>query len=132
MYTKFRSKPSTSNIKRNTSYIGETIEAKIRRILNNKEPITDTAPLVYTERKDGVKPEYDIRTDRFEIAVDAQDYIDRANKAKREERHMNPEQKAEKQRLEALKAADNNREKFLNEQKLKDWGTQDNTSDSPK
>ena len=37
---------------------GETIENKIERILNNKEPITDGAPLIYMERKDGIKPEY--------------------------------------------------------------------------
>lgn len=68
----------------NKSYEGETIEDKIRRIVNNKEPIKDGAPLIYTERKDGVKPEYDIRTDRFEIAVDATDYIARSAQAKRE------------------------------------------------
>lgn len=62
---------------------GETIEAKIRRIVNNKEPITDGAPIVYTERKDGVLPQYDIRTDRFEIAVDAMDKVQKSNVAKR-------------------------------------------------
>lgn len=131
-YNKFRSKPENSKIKRNTSYIGETIESKIRRILNNKEPITDTAPVVYTDRKDGVKPEYDIRTDRWELAVEAHDYIDRANKAKREERHMSEEQKAERDRMNKLKDADRNAEKFLQDEKLKSWGTQDNTNDSSK
>lgn len=64
---------------------GETIEAKVRRIVNNKEPIQDGAPLVYTERKDGVRPEYDIRTDRFEIAIDATDRMTRERLAKRDE-----------------------------------------------
>ena len=31
---------------------GETIEAKVRRIMSNNEPISDQAPLIYTERKD--------------------------------------------------------------------------------
>jgi hypothetical protein len=63
---------------------GETIEQKIRRITNNNDPIKDGAPLMYTDRKDGVKPEYDIRTDRFEIALDAMDKVSKTNIAKRE------------------------------------------------
>ena len=31
----------------------------------------DGAPIIYTERKDGVLPAYDIRTDRWEIAQEA-------------------------------------------------------------
>lgn len=75
-----------TSLKVNTSYIGETIEQKINRIVNNKEPITDGAPLIYTDRRDGVKPETDIRTDRFEIAIEAMDHVDKAHKAKREQR----------------------------------------------
>ena len=40
----------------NTSVEGETIETKINRIVNNKEPIKDGAPLIYTERKEGIRP----------------------------------------------------------------------------
>ena len=43
-------------------FTGESIETKVNRIVNNGEPITDGAPIIYTERKDGVLPEYDIRT----------------------------------------------------------------------
>lgn len=64
---------------------GETIEKKIQRIVNNKEPITDGAPIIYTERKDGVQPQYDIRSDRFDIAIEAMDKVDKAYKAKREQ-----------------------------------------------
>ena len=32
-------------------------------------------PTIYTEKKDGVQPEFDIRTDRFEVAIDAIDKI---------------------------------------------------------
>lgn len=81
-----RNKVPATTIERNTSYQGERIEQKIHRIVHNNEPITDGAPLIYTERKDGVQPQYDIRTDRFEIAVDAMDYVTRSQQAKREER----------------------------------------------
>ena len=63
---------------------GESIETKMERITTNREPIKDGAPIIFTERKDGVKPEYDIRTDRFEIAIDAMTAVDKSNKAKRE------------------------------------------------
>ena len=54
---------------------GETIEAKVRRIMSNNEPISDQAPLIYTERKDGINPDYDIRSDRFDYALDAMSKI---------------------------------------------------------
>ena len=37
-------------------YEGESIETKCARILQNKEPITDTAPIIYTAKEDGVLP----------------------------------------------------------------------------
>lgn len=64
-------------------YEGESIEAKVTRIVLNKEPIKDGAPLIYTDRKDGVLPGYDIRTDRFEVAVEAMDKITKSKIAKR-------------------------------------------------
>ena len=39
---------------------GEYIEEKVRRITENGELIEDGAPIIYTERKDGVNPAYDI------------------------------------------------------------------------
>ena len=69
----------------NLSYEGETIETKVRRITENKEPISDGAPVIYTDRKDGTKPEFNIRTDRFDIALDAMDYVNRSRTAKRME-----------------------------------------------
>lgn len=71
-------------ITHNESYEGERIEQKIERIVDNNEPIQDGAPLIFTERKDGVKPEFDIRTDRFEIAIDAMDVVSKTTRAKRE------------------------------------------------
>ena len=74
-----------TSLKVNTSYEGESIEQKVERIVNNKEPISDGAPLIYTDRKDGVRPETDIRTDKFEIAVEAMDKVSKSKLAKREE-----------------------------------------------
>ena len=82
MYNFGKIKPTT--LKQNTAYQGERLEEKINRILNNKEPITDGAPIVYTARKDGVRPEYNIRTDRWEIALEAMDSVSRQHVAKRE------------------------------------------------
>ena len=62
--------------------LGETLEAKVRRITENNEPITDGAPIIYTKREDGVLPAYDIRTDRWDIAQQAMDAVNQANLAK--------------------------------------------------
>lgn len=79
-------KGKKTTIKTNQSYEGEPIEAKVRRIVNNKEPIKDGAPLVYTDRKDGVLPEYDIRTDKFEVAIDAMDKVSQQKLSERKKK----------------------------------------------
>lgn len=70
--------------------IGETIETKVRRITQNKEPIKDGAPILYTDRSEGVRADTDIRTDRFEIAVEAMDKVTQSHLAKREAKHKTP------------------------------------------
>lgn len=73
----------------NQAVAGKTIEQKIEQLVNNKEPIgqgNDSAPIIYTERKEGVRASTNIRTDRFEIAIDAADKIAKSYKARREER----------------------------------------------
>lgn len=84
MYKK--TKRSRTSINVNEAYLGETIEQKIHRIVNNKEPIKDGAPLIYQERKDGVSPDCDMRTDRFDVAIDAMDKVTKTHKAKRDQR----------------------------------------------
>lgn len=54
---------------------GESILTKVRRILDENEPLTDGAPLIYTPKEDGVKPEFDIRTDKWQIAINAMDKV---------------------------------------------------------
>ena len=91
-----------TTIKTNDSYEGETIEAKIRRFLNNKEPLGEEAPLIYTERADGIQAAYDIRTDKWEVAVDAMDKVQQSKMGARAQRQaeltydtMNDEQRAD-------------------------------------
>ena len=85
------------SLKRDTSLVvndsveGESIELKIERLIENNEPISDSAPIIYTERKDGVLPQYDIRTDRFELAIDAMDKVSRSHVAKRVEMYKKKE-----------------------------------------
>lgn len=68
------------------SYNGETIEEKVFRITINKEPIKDGAPLIYVDRDSGVQAGYNIRTDRFEVAVEAMDKVTKSHVAKREQK----------------------------------------------
>lgn len=75
-----------TQMKINKGQEGETIEVKLERIINNKEPIKDGAPIIFEERNTGVNPSHDIRSDRFEIAVIGMDKIDKSIKAKREEK----------------------------------------------
>ena len=79
MYKYNVAKPTKLRI--NQSVEGETIEMKMRRIVDNKEPISDGAPLIYGA-KGVIMAGHDIRTDRFEIAVEATDAISKATIAK--------------------------------------------------
>ena len=76
---KFFPKPPKTNYEYQE---GESIEDKVRRITENNEPITDGAPIIYTNRDDGVLPAYNIRTDRWDIAQEAMDAVNQANLAK--------------------------------------------------
>lgn len=60
------------------TYETESQIQKLRRIVENKEPIKDEAPIIYTPKSKGVMPEYDIRTDRFEVAREALEKAGRA------------------------------------------------------
>lgn len=64
----------------NLTYIAEPREVKLRKIINGEANNMEDGvfPTIYTEKKDGVQPEYDIRTDRFEVAIDAMDKINQS------------------------------------------------------
>lgn len=64
----------------NLTYQAEPREVKLRKIINGESSDMEDGvfPTIYTEKKDGVMPEYDIRTDRFEVAIDAMDKINQS------------------------------------------------------
>lgn len=64
---------------------GEPIEIKVRRMITEKEPIKEGSNLIYTDRKDGVNAAFNIRTDRWEVAIDAMTLLMKSKQAKRDE-----------------------------------------------
>lgn len=64
----------------NLTYQAEPREVKLRKIISGESNNMEDGifPTIYTEKKDGVQPEFDIRTDRFEIAIDAIDKINQS------------------------------------------------------
>ena len=62
------------------TYEAEPREVKLRKIISGESSNMEDGvfPTIYTEKKDGVRPEYDIRTDRFEVAIDAIDKINQS------------------------------------------------------
>lgn len=71
----------------NQGTVGAKLETKIEQLMNQRESTGEpTAPLLYTAREQGVKASTDIRTDRWDIAVEATGKIARSYVARREER----------------------------------------------
>lgn len=62
------------------TYQAEPREVKLRKIINGESNDVEDGvfPTIYTEKKNGVQPEFDIRTDRFEVAIDAIDKINQS------------------------------------------------------
>ena len=83
MYKKI--KAAKAVIKVNEGKQGEMLERKIERLDRVGEPIEGEAPLMYRERKDGVNPETDIRTDKWEYALDGMSKASEATRAARGE-----------------------------------------------
>lgn len=77
-----------SQIKANTAFAGTTLENELKAYLQQGQTMDDVKRMhepIYTKRKDGVMPEYNIRTNRWEIAEQA---MDKVNKAKKEKAEM--------------------------------------------
>lgn len=74
------------NLQTTEGYEGQSLEEKVFQAVNSKAPIEAVAPMVYTERKQGVLPETNIRTDRFEIAQEAMSNIAEGIRVRRAER----------------------------------------------
>lgn len=62
--------------------LGMTIEEKVRQMMDQNEPITDAVPMIYTSKEDGVKPEHDIRTSKWDYAIDAMGEVSNYKKTK--------------------------------------------------
>lgn len=75
----------------NESIEGFPLERKLADMMENNEPIGDEVPLIFTEKKDGVRADCDIRTDRWDIALSGMNEIQERNKAKRMEGADNDE-----------------------------------------
>lgn len=80
---------SYKHILKKEGYEGESIENKVSRIVENNEPISDGAPLVYTERSKGVLPEYNIRTDKWDLALEKMEVVNEAKRNKIKESMKN-------------------------------------------
>ena len=67
-------------------YEGESIEQRVRKMTESGEPINDTQPLIYTEKKDGIISAYDIRRDKWDEAIETTDIVTgkQRNSAKKE------------------------------------------------
>lgn len=97
----------------NESTEGETIEQQVERLVSNNEPVEGQEPLIYTERKEGIRAETNIRTDRFEIAIDAMDKVAASYQARRAER-------AEKLELERAEGSSDRQEGSRSGQSMDD------------
>ena len=64
------------------SYEGQSIEERCKKLTETGEPIKDTSPLIYTPKEKGVMPQYDVRTDKWEIAQSAMDRVNKERIAK--------------------------------------------------
>lgn len=54
---------------------GETLIKKIQRVLDENEPLTDGAPMIYTPKQAGVRDDCNIRTDKWALAMNAMDRV---------------------------------------------------------
>lgn len=68
------------------TFEGEYLEEKVERITQQNEPIKDGAPIIFTEKKMGVLPAYNPRTDRFDLAIEGMQKAEALKVAKRNEK----------------------------------------------
>lgn len=94
------------NIRVNKSFEGLSTEQILRMRMEDPSKQKDMGEKepVYTERKDGVIPQNNIRTDRHELAQEAENYIARTRMMKRDEWDKNNREKEQNALKEQLKA----------------------------
>lgn len=69
---------SKSKLSVNNSFRGKWLAEEINKMMENNEPISSTIQTEYTRPEDGVLPQHDIRTDKFDLI---QSSMDKATKA---------------------------------------------------
>lgn len=76
--------PIKGQIIRNETSEGKSIETMLKNKAEGENIEVGGKTLLYTERKEGVVPLTNIRTDRFELAMGALDTVERSRIAKRD------------------------------------------------
>ena len=73
---KYKIRPKTIHLKGNDYFEGTSIEQEMKVATQTKQmPDINKQQIFYTRRQDGVLPETDIRTDRWEFAQNAQQHV---------------------------------------------------------
>ena len=85
----------SGNIRVDQRYSAVFIEETLRRYKEEKTGISLTSPIIFTEKKDGVMPGYDIRTDRWDIAHEAMAKVELAKVVKLEKSKSDAKAKAD-------------------------------------
>lgn len=84
---KRRQQSGGTKLKINRTEEGEFLHTKIERMIANKEDITEgVSQLIYTERKEGVRPEFNPRADKWDIALEGMDKASKSALARRNEK----------------------------------------------
>ena len=117
MYNQFKTLPTNECPFETTEmYVGESIETKIRRMAEEKEPIKDAVGLIHTEENEGVPSDYNIRTDKWEIALETMNKMYENKTKKRKDNKPNEikkiEENPEKQKENTEKQNENTATNF--------------------
>lgn len=71
-----------TKIQCNKSILGESIEDKMRRNTQTGVIVQAVEPIIYTDKKEGVRAEFDIRTDKWAVAQAAMGKVNKSRIAK--------------------------------------------------
>jgi len=63
------------------------MERKMQRMMQQGADVNDVSELIFTERKEGVLPETDVRNEAWDLALEATDYATKDHLTKRDARH---------------------------------------------
>ena len=75
--------PRETKFSINNSEGGESLEKELQRVKQEGGTIESTVPKIFTARGEGVVPDLNIRTDRWDVAVEAMNVVHRSQTAKK-------------------------------------------------